>query len=665
LITVQARKFVKLPIKTIWGRLNADFLIEFEDGVMESNEKDVIFSHYAWEFHRKYPKTPLLKSHFLRSVIKNGMIGSKTHLNLIRNVLFDVYDTYKFEVKNTQSLLVDLARLGYIIANNMYCDFSEELEEFVTSFDILDFIQITKHEGIVKAISEMFPTQEGIDGVYKVAKEAIRSDPALAANPLVQATNAGVVRVEQLLQCCVIRGYLTDINSAVFPRPILTNFTKGIRTAADMAMESRSAAKALKFSESPLQKSEYFSRRQQLICMNVRNLHLGDCGSRKYIKWFVTSLNTILGKYYWDDLSDGLKVVTADSKELIGTNIMMRSVVGGCRHPDPYGICGVCFGALADTILPGTNIGHHCCVSEMQKVSQNVLSTKHYDGSSVVEGISLDGKEAKYLWAEEGGSIYFLNQSNKRFTSLQLVIKPEQAPSLTDLMKVDDVRKLDPVRIGVFENLLIVCLDRKGVEEAVNLHLTLNKRQANMTHELLDYIRKNGWTISNQGQFLVDMKDWDYTQPMMSLPIRHFNMSDHQQDIENFLEKEDRDEKYAQESIDVMLADFHHLVNKKLNVNLAILEVVLLANMVSDAETKNFRIPKAWDENMSKGTLRQMYNGRSMSALMAFQGHKQVLTNSEQALLTNRPDHPFDWLLMPGKVSAYKYSTTPHPSHRK
>jgi hypothetical protein len=663
MLTINARKFVRLPTKTIWSKLRGDFLVEFEDGVLPGSEKDVVFSHYVWEFHRKYPKTPLLKNHFLPAVLKDGVIGSKTHLSLIRNVLFSVYDTYRLEVKDPQVLLARLARMGYVVANNMYNDFSEELEAFVGCFDILDFIQITRHEGIVNAISEMKPTQEGIDGVYKVAKAAIKSDPALAKNPLVQATNAGVVRVEQLLQCCVIRGYLTDINSAVFPRPILTNFTRGIHSIADIAMESRSAAKALKFSESPLQKSEYFSRRQQLVCMNVRHLHQGDCGSTKYLNWFVTGLKTIQGKYYLDEMSGVLKVVTLGDTHLLGTSIRMRSVVGGCAHPDPYGICGVCFGQLSDTILPGTNIGHHCCVSEMQKVSQNVLSIKHHDGSSVVEGISLDGKEARYLWATEGGSTYYLNQSNKRFSALQLLIKPEQAPSLTDLMKVDDVRKLDPVRIGVFDNITLIGVDRKSNEEVVSLHLTLNKRQASMTHDLLDHIRRVGWTISNQGQFLVDMKEWDFSKPLMSLPIRHFNMSDHQQEIENFLEKEDKAGKYAEAGVDVMLADFHHLVNKKLDVNLAILEVVLLANMISDPEKRNFRIPKCWDENLAKGTLRQMYNDRSMSALMAFQGHKQVLTDPNQALLTNRPDHPFDWLLLPGKISSYKYKNGMHPSH--
>lgn len=661
-ITISARKLAACPIEILWDNLNGDFLVQFDDGVIQGNEKDVLYSHYVWDFHRKYPHTPLLKSHFLKDLIKDGLAGGDTHLELIGRVLYTTYDVYKTIVPDPQILLSELAKVGYEVSNRMYNDLSQRLEEYVASFDILDFMQITDHPEIVKVIDHMEPTQQGVDEVYKVARHLIKNDPVFKNNPLVQAANAGVVKMPQVLQCCVLRGFLTDIDSGIYRKPIMRSFVRGIRLLPDLCMESRSAAKSLAFSETPLKKSEYFSRRQQHICMNVRHLHQGDCGSDKYISFFVRDaayvdgqlvakgdLKTIAGKYYLDEVNGGLLVVKETDKHLIGKNIKMRSVIAGCAHPDPYGVCQTCYGELSLSVPPNTNIGHHACAYEMQSVSQNVLSTKHYDGSSVVEGIYLESKEAKYLWSPRSGHEYFLNYSLRKHRSVILVLKPDQVPSLTDVEIVDDVRKLDIARISVLDTMDLMCVDDKGRSEVVRLHLTLNKRRANMTHEMLDYIKNKGWYVSEDGNFCIDMLDWDYQKPVTSLPMRHFNMSDHQTEIEDFLEKEDKNEKYDGKPLDVVLIDFHDLVNRKLSVNIAILEIVLLANLIADPERKIFRIPKAWDKPI-KGTLREMYEGRSVSALMAYEGHKKTLIDPEQYLHTNRPDHPFDWLLMPREV---------------
>jgi hypothetical protein len=184
----------------------------------------------------------------------------------------------------------------------------------VTTLDITDFVEVNDNPQIVQAEAVAAHTQEGIDGLYSVIKNVLNKDPALNNNQLAKAVRSKLVKVDQTLQCIGPRGFLTDIDSYIYRKPIMQGYFKGIRTLEDSMKESRSAAKALAFSVDPLKKAEYFSRRQQLICQNVKHLYRGDCGSKHYLVWQVrgeekiegvvtraSDLNTIFGKYYLDE----------------------------------------------------------------------------------------------------------------------------------------------------------------------------------------------------------------------------------------------------------------------------------------------------------------------------------------------------------------------------
>lgn len=660
---ISARKLLHADIESLWRNLKGNFTVVFDDGEVDSNEKGIQFSHYIWEYHRQYPQTPLLMKHFLPKLLKSNTVNADAHISLLREAVFDTYDAYKDSVEDPHVFLDQLAELTYRIANKLYNELSYRLEEYVSSIDILDFLELACHPEIKKAVAEAPHNQAGIDQLYKFAKELMVSDPGLRDNNLVCCATSGIIKMPQVLQCCVVRGYLTDINSRIYPVPIMRGFVHGLVSLPDYAMESRSAAKALAFSEEPLQNAEFFSRRQQLICMKIERLHRGDCGSQSYLTWRVQDavvidgiklsncdLETIVGKYYLGD-DGGLHVIKLTDKHLIGKTLKLRSVMAGCRHPDPYGICETCFGQLGETIPPETNIGHHCCVTEKELVVQNVLSTKHYDGSSVVEGIRLQSKARKYLWSRTNGSEYHINRSLK-YKKLVLLVKTEQAPSLTDLEKVDDCGILNIERISSFETVHFIITWENGKTEEVELQLVLNKRCASMTHDFLAYVKQKGWRVGEDRNYRIDISDWTPEKAMFSLPIRHFNMADHQKAMEDFLEKEDPIKVSEGKSQSQLVREYHDLVNRKIPVNLAVLEVILLANLVTDAGNQAGLFKEGMQ--VAKGVLREIYETGSVSALMAFQGHKRALTSARQMIMTQRPDHIFDDLIMPFECSVWR-----------
>lgn len=538
MLKINVRKLLSFPIETLWENLEGKFILVFDDGEVTTNHKETIFSRYIWEYHLKYPNTPILTRHHVKSVLTKGLLGTNTHLDLINNVIWDVYDTYNDGTATKVKLLDDLGKMAYELSNKIYNDLTVRLEEYVTFLDIIDFIGITKNPVIEDAIINMEANQEGINSVYEVIEEQFKSNPNLKDNPVVKAVNSGIVNKLQTLQCVGPRGFLTDIDSNIFKNPIKVSFTSGIRSLHDSMIESRSAAKALMYSETPLQQSEYFSRRQQIICQNVRNLHTGDCGSTKYLEWHVRDekyegstrtsncdLVTLQGKYYLDEETGKLKVIRVTDKHLIGKTLKIRSVIAGCSHPDPYGVCEICYGETGLGLPANSNLGHAACVSMTADIGQSILSTKHYDGSSVVESIVLDMNSKKYLSAPADSKFYYLSNNIKDF-KVKLLFDSKCANGLSDVNLVDDIEKLSLSRVSEFEKIELEVQNNKFIEN-VTLNVSVNDRRSSLTYDILKFIKEKGWIVAENNVVIVDMAGWDFKKPILELPMRHFNMSDH------------------------------------------------------------------------------------------------------------------------------------------
>lgn len=107
-------------------------------------------------------------------------------------------------------------------------------------------------------------------------------------------------------------------------------------------------------------------------------------------------------------------------------------------------------------------------------------------------------------------------------------------------------------------------------------------------------------------------------------------------------------------SPDAFVQEFFDIVNEKLTVNLAVIEVVTLAAMIVSAEHGDYSIPKARDPASGLGVIKKTMAYRSLSAAMAYEGHYKLLMTPSSYLIDNRPDHPMDFLLCPREVDEYE-----------
>jgi len=644
--------------------LTGRFVIVFSDGEMEVDAKSTIYSSHAWMLFKEFPETPMRRRHHIRSpdMLGDGQLTTDTHRELLGRVEWDVYDAYvSGDAERDAELRDRLAEMVTRLSNNIYNHLTYECEDSVTSLDLLDFVEVADHPVIAEANATVQPTQESIGQTYATIKTVLETAPELSHNAIANAVRSKLANVNQVLQCVGPRGYLTDTDGMQFTTPVLRGFFKGLRAFYDSIVESRSAAKSLDSSKMQLQDAEFFSRRLQLIGQIVARLHHTDCGSQIYLSWKVRGdeLKKLEGKHYLDEATGNLRTITRRSKHLIGKTVKLRSVIN-CAHPDPNGICSTCFGELSLSVPKFTNIGHMCGASMTQQTTQSVLSTKHLDSSVTVEKIKLGEENQKFLKTSRDGYSYLLAEATKG-KSIKLVIAPQFVSNVTDVREVHDVTELNISHVSEIEEVTMVVKDAQGIENTRSIKTQVNRRKASFTIQMLRYLRNHGWEVDDRNNMVIDMSNWTWGEPLMTLPLKHYNMADHSKDIAKLLESsvQNIQERDKHVSPSAVLVDLFDLVNSKLNVNLAVLEVVLYGTMVVSVQDHDYGLPKPWTKS-GLGTYRRTMQMRSAGAWMAYQEHAKNLMDPANYVYTNVPDHPMDWLVMPGelmKLRAKGYAT--------
>jgi hypothetical protein len=660
-----ARKMLKYTPDELLKRLTGSFTLVFDDGEIETDWKETIFSRHIWKFHVEYPDTPLLVRHHYQSV-SNGkkVVNTKTHSRLISKVLWEVYENEVKKIPGIELLKTpqmdskpaemelklrdDLAALAYRIVNDLYNFSVKHLLEYVSSLDILDFTEIVLHPAILDIKAKMQPTHRSAGVAFKEVGSFIMKDSSLDHNRLARATRAGLVKRDQVIQCIGPRGTVTETDSTPFIVPVLSGFAEGIRPLHESLFESRSAAKSLAMAGQEISDAEYFSRKLQLLDMQVVNLHMADCGSKSYNLWTVREgeLPTLAGAHYIDNIGRR-QIVREDSFYLVGETIKLRNPIH-CNHPDPYGICSECFGDLAYSVLKGSNIGHMSATNMCQKVTQGIMSIKHSDSGGLAEPIRLkDPFAKKFFKVSSDGNSYIFNRDAKAKVKY-LILPPQACGYIKDIYLVKDVRDLPAAMVTELADVGLVVPTKNGEEEIISIPVKQEGRLASLSYDFLDHIKRAGIELDDKDRHRVPLEGWNWNLNVMNMPLRHYNMADLSKEISDMIEAKMKDMAKRDKHVSptAFLDEFYRMVNSRIQVNIAVLGVVMLGIMLRSAENYDYRLPKQNTER-GLGVLKPTMAGRSLSAAMAYQEHSDVIFSPFSFTRKVRPHHPFDALLMP------------------
>jgi hypothetical protein len=647
---LKARDLLHVSKEDMLSMPDEKFVLAFDDGEIVTNTRRTIMSHAHWDIGRQYTKTPLLKHHH---------IGDKP---LGQDILLDVLSNYARDVHNAYGADYDREDLWLTIyrnVNSVYNTFIVHCEAYMTTSDILDYLEIYDHPEVVAANAEVVGTQSSLDDTYDRLTAALTSSPELQHNPVVQAINAGLVKVNQVNQIIGPRGYMTDIDSNIFETPILSGYFEGITSLHDAMIESRGAAKALTFTKKPLRQVEYFNRKMQLSSSNVHELIMGDC---KTVKYATVTMNKNLlkcmeGKYVIMDNGDLVPIRMSD-KHLIGQTIKMRSSLH-CGFRGAASVCSCCFGELAFSVPRYTNLGHLCSTEMCQEGSQLVLSVKHFDGSSKVIDIYISESDARYIRDGHRISTLALNKKLSKFSPYLLMVASgksiEGAEGLTSLAQVENVDQMQVHRTTSFREVVFGTTQEDGTNIEEYVTVSVGNRFGSLSKEMLQHIQKVGYTITDKGLYHVDLSDWNYDKDAFILPMRHLNMLDAMSEIEVFIRspRETNTDKRLGNTkklvdytnLDEALVDLNELVSSKLSVNIAHLEVVMLSLLRRADDPHDYRIPDINEPAIfeSHSVLMEF---RSAGAGMGYERQPQMFENHESYLIKNRPAHILDAMLI-------------------
>lgn len=654
----EVRELFKFTREYLFDELPSRFNIKFEDGiVLESTKKELIISNFFWDMHREYKDLPLLSRHHVSEVLKGKPLSSNTHMRMLTILSNDIRDVYKIDHPEG---IEKIAEMVYKITNNIYNEITLLAEKFITSIDILDFIEIINDPEVVAAVDRTKPNSMSIAKCYEDVKRIFKTSRVLANNPVVKSVNSQLVNVNQILQCVTIRGFLTEVNGDLLLTAVMTNYTKGLLTVFDNTAESLAAAKSMNSSGTKIQDTEYFARRLQLLAMVAEFIDYEDCGSTEYINWLVNppnkdeakgidypgDLKFIVGKNYYDEETKSLKQVSENDKHLYGKTIKIRSPMY-CKSQDQHKVCKVCFGGLYINISRFSNIGHLCSATMTKQSTSFVLSTKHLTESSIGVPITLDTEASKLFNVNRNNSTFLLKPFLKD-ASLKLILNKDNALGLTDILITANLDNVNIIRISSVKDIDFKFID-KSIEYDIPVNVDQSNRSPVLTLEFLSYLKKYRWEIDSRNNFVFDMKDWDFNLPILKLPEAEYSYADHSNQVAKMIESSVKkiSDRANPESPISTLQELFMLVNSKLNVNLAVLEVIMYVNMVPDRN--EFGLSRKSEVKML-GVADQLIKSRSLSNAYAYECQTEVMLNPRSFFKENRPDSILDVCIEPEGV---------------
>ena len=671
-----ARKMLSSTPEELQQNLSGTFILVFDDGEMEVTAPSTVISGYAWNFHRQWPNTPLLRKHHALSYTTKQDFSAGTIIQMLKDIAWDVYDAYNGNPEQPQPII--LAKWLYVITNQIYNAMVITTEDSVISLDILDFIEVAE----TPEVADVLRTPPSLKVSRKTWSDWIsRSYKAIEKffmqrdnqNALAVAVRAGLVKKQQALQCVGPRGFVTDVDDVFFKYPITRSFLTGMKTIYNTIVESRSGARSLIANKQQISDAEYFARKLQLLVEIVERVHPGDCGSQRYLTLKVRDreidadgiqvrppdLDVLQGKYYLNEETGKLEEIRADSTYLLNKMIRIRSPLAGCQHPDPNGICEVCMGALAKSVPPGTILGHLAASHTTQQSSQGILSTKHFmDGNPKIQSIKpTGGDNTKCLKISDTGNSYLFNEKIKG-TAKYLIIPAEALHGLPSVekMTLDEISRVNVADISSIEGLSI-SLETKDSKAITPVTLNVGNRRASLTYRMLQHIKQKGWTKDEYGNFVITLDGWDWEETAFIIPVRRISMGDFAKEIQKFIEQPLGDT----ENMCTALIEFSDLVNSRLSINIALLEVILLGASIQSSQNRNFYIPKVDGSNnfiMERTTHTEVITGRSLSAAFSHDDMGSKILSIQSMLHAHRPQLMMDVLFKPQETVNDKYRFT-------
>lgn len=669
-IKVHVSEFLREDLTTdfLFENLKTNLTVVFEDGELDLTSREIIFNSVIWDIFKKLPNFKIYKRYSITEYYVNGFFNDKSLKKTLEVIFKDITETYVWNNKD-RSILNDYV---YEKFQNIYNDIYNKIicnsREYSLSLDITDFTEIQLHKDILKNMVRVKNEQshESIDATYSAIKNVLGTDSQYENNPVSVGYRSGSFNPSQLVQVLGPRGFGTELNFTIFKKPIVNSFTIGLQTIYEEIVESKASARSLYLSHVAIEQSEYFARLLQLICMRVTRLVDGDCGSQDYLETTIEEdsvtgkpeLKFYVGKVYLDEETNTLKTITKDDTHLYGKKIKIRSPIH-CKHTNAGCICMTCFGLLSVNVPYKTNLGHLCSTSVSRDITQKIMSNKHLISSAVGMKIVLEPHEAKWFSVKNDTSLLlnYKNLDTKKY-KYELVIPQYEAKGLLGLSASTNIDNIISDKISRLDECGILVTDKAGISNFYPVTLSqsksIRKKKGQVSKsskaygyfstEFIKYIVNNGkhrYRIDNiTNDIHIDLNEWKENSSVVEYISLEYNFLELTKEMKSMVRTLDGENKTPERFI----SEIFNLLNFKLDVNIALIEVIICAMIMKSKDNFDYHLGKANNGQLVK--LPQIITSGSVSALSLFEGHDRSLF-SPMTFRNGIPDHNLDVLFTP------------------
>lgn len=629
------------------------FVLEFSDGNIVTSRERTAFSWILWDVHRAYPETPLLARHH----IKDELITPKTHTKILTNIKNDCLSVY--DPQNTGSMF-SINELIHKTFNKMYNILTVRLEAYVSGANALDVLEVLSHPVVSKANEAIF-TQPNIDAKFIADQHAVianvlERDESIKENSVAIAFRNGLVKGAQLLQCISSRGFMSEINNRNFKVPMLHSYSTGMRTLTNYACDSRMATISALMQETVMRDLQYSNRSFQILNGDIRNVHYVDCGTKEGETIVIDSeakLKQYLGMYHL--VNNQWKLIDTKDSSLLNKPMVLRTMVN-CKYPDRHGVCIKCLGELAGGIVPTDKIGQFIAGHLQQKQSQNGLSVKHFSANSFDVEYELNGKaDELFTIDDDDGSNIFIKETmaNK---NLVIVFNSEEVKEIVNLQPlVARGEDFNPNRHSSITTIT-VSMDDGGVKENVGVDIG-SVTNTYLSQEAIYYILKDSINVNERGDWVVEMSDWNFDEPLFKLPKQKVDTVLASKRTESFLKgvrKRNNDVKgfYSTDydNFGDAIVGLQNLSIEHSPTAVTHLQLMLYGVLANDPDEFDFRLPDPTNRKKGKFvTFNDKVGYGNLAVAMAYEKQGSILLQPTSYNLTKRSPSDYEWFVLKGE----------------
>ena len=667
---IPVRELLKFNPLHILDTMSGIHYIMFDDKTVSPiNTSEIVVSRYFWELFKQY-NIPITSKYKISEYYTNGMFTGKTHVKFLSTLWKELIEAYTVNGNYSEEVInkiqYEMFRLSFMFLEYIYSELSYRLYDNSSSINIVDLLEIQLVKELMDSMDEVTKTMSmaSVEKSYDVLDKVVREE-RFRNNQVAKAYISGMVNNNQMKQVLGPRGFVTELDSSIFKYPIASSFTLGLRNLYEMGADSRSGAKALYLSNKAIQDSEYFGRELQLATMTVEQLVMGDCGSTDYLNWYVKpkeeyagvtvykgDLMNLEGKWYLNEETNQLEKIDKKMTHLSGKTIKIRSAIK-CKLSDKRHICSKCFGELSYAIPKHFNLGHTCSTEINSKISQSILSTKHLATSATSGSIQLDDVAKKFFSVKDKNGYVFKTGILTGKNKISLVITQDECFGLKDIMLNKDIHAIDPGSVSVINNITMKVENTRGTEYTL-IPVRLGNRYGVLEPKFLKYIIDNGFETDDYGNFIISLNKWTSVSPILRLPEVEFSFLALSKDTKDmFKSMTVNKDGFSNESPDTLLSKVFRLVNSKLDINIALFEVVVYAFTVYDIKNGNYDLGRN-SPDVQLANLLTIIDRRSAGASYGYDNLSGKILTPALFSSVNKCDHRLDVLFAPNEILKHR-----------